>query len=219
MSAVDNLALSVAWRRGARRGGDGVLHPHAARAGVRLGSCHSRRRADAAAIRIDDCSGRKSRLHTYCLQCRFWCRRSGPACHRCDRQNYLVDTADVAGFARALPHGRLAEFTGRHNPYFFSPSGTKIVYREPGSPETGQDIGIGALEEGAEPDGLLNGPFNELNAELSPEGGAGWRTRRMNRGGMRFTCGRFQTSVTISFKYRTRVGRGRLSPDAYVSIF
>ena len=56
------------------------------------------------------------------------------------------------------------------DPYFFSASGTEIVFREPGHPESGENIGMVALEDGAEPVWLLEGMFNKRNAELSPDG-------------------------------------------------
>jgi len=56
------------------------------------------------------------------------------------------------------------------SPYFFSLAGDAVVFRSESNPETGDDIGIIAVEDGAEPEWLLATPYNERNAELSPDG-------------------------------------------------
>ena len=56
------------------------------------------------------------------------------------------------------------------NPYFFSPSGTELVFRASASSETGNDIGMITIGEDAEPVWLLQGLYQERNAELSPDG-------------------------------------------------
>ena len=70
---------------------------------------------------------------------------------------------------------RFAESPGREggadpDPYFFVPDGTALVFRSAGNVATGNDIGVVALEDGAEPEWLLEETFNERNAELSPNG-------------------------------------------------
>ena len=59
---------------------------------------------------------------------------------------------------------------GPPSPYFFAPTGTALVFGERGNPETEDSIGLIALEDGAESAWLLDGPFDERNAELSPDG-------------------------------------------------
>ncbi len=56
------------------------------------------------------------------------------------------------------------------SPYFFSPSGTELVFRDQGNPETNDDIGMIVIGGDAEPVWLLREPHIERNAELSPDG-------------------------------------------------
>ncbi len=56
------------------------------------------------------------------------------------------------------------------SPYFFSRDGTALVFRDQSNPDTRDNIGMIALEDGAEPVWLLDDSFNERNAELSPDG-------------------------------------------------
>jgi hypothetical protein len=55
------------------------------------------------------------------------------------------------------------------DPYFLTPDGA-LVFREQEAPETDDDIGMIALESGAELTWLLDSPFIERNAVLSPNG-------------------------------------------------
>jgi serine/threonine-protein kinase len=55
-------------------------------------------------------------------------------------------------------------------PYFFSPGGTELVFRDQNSPETEDDIVMLALDGNGELTRLLNGAYDERNAELSPDG-------------------------------------------------
>ena len=66
-------------------------------------------------------------------------------------------------------------------PYFFSRSGDELVFRSPGNPETGDDIGMIIVGSDAEPVWLLQGPYDELNAELSPDGR--WMAYQSNESG------------------------------------
>jgi len=56
------------------------------------------------------------------------------------------------------------------SPYFFTPMGDAIVFRSESNAETGDDIGMIATANGAEPEWLLAAPYQERNAELSPDG-------------------------------------------------
>ena len=56
------------------------------------------------------------------------------------------------------------------SPYFLSPGGTELVFRDQGNPKTDDDINLIELKDGAKPRPLLNGPYIERNAELSPNG-------------------------------------------------
>jgi len=55
------------------------------------------------------------------------------------------------------------------SPYFFTPDGTALVFRNQDDPVTNDDIGMMTVGED-DPTWLLNGPANERNAELSPDG-------------------------------------------------
>ena len=70
---------------------------------------------------------------------------------------------------------RLAESPGDQgsdgvHPQFFTPTGAELVFQEQDNPETGHNLGMIAVEDAAEPIWLLREPFNERNAELSPNG-------------------------------------------------
>jgi len=75
---------------------------------------------------------------------------------------------------------RQAESAGAE-PYFFSPSGKELVFRDRSNAQTGDNIGIVALTDGAAPTWLLNQPFIERNAELSPNGR--WMAYQSNESG------------------------------------
>jgi len=70
---------------------------------------------------------------------------------------------------------------GRSGPYFFSRSGDELVFRRFGNPGTGFDIGMIIVGSDAEPVWLLQGPYDELNAELSPDGR--WMAYQSNESG------------------------------------
>ena len=82
---------------------------------------------------------------------------------------------------------RLAESPGDGSgasPYFFTPTGTELVFREPNNPETGHNIGMITVDDAAaEPIWLLREPFDERNAELSPNGR--WMAYDSNESGQR----------------------------------
>jgi len=63
-------------------------------------------------------------------------------------------------------------YTGNEGPtpYFFSPSGQELVFRSQETPGTRDDIGMITVGDTAAPRWLLNGPWQERNAELSPNG-------------------------------------------------
>ena len=87
------------------------------------------------------------------------------------------------------------------HPYFFTPDGARLVFRQAGDPETGHNIGMIAVDGGSEPEWLLRSEFNENNAALSPDGR--WMAYQSDRSGrytmsghsrtLRKTDGRFQT--------------------------
>ena len=78
--------------------------------------------------------------------------------------------ANNTGSPDRLAESLVREGSINPNPYFFSPAGTELVFREQTNPETGDNIGMVALESDAEPVWLLDEPANERNAELSPNG-------------------------------------------------
>ena len=94
-----------------------------------------------------------------------------------DRIAYDDNTGNIAwkaanntGTSERLAGALRTEGGGDPNTYFFAPTGTALVFRDQGNPDTGNNIGMIALEDGAEPVWLLNESFNERNAELSPNG-------------------------------------------------
>ncbi len=64
----------------------------------------------------------------------------------------------------------LASPGGGANPKFFSPSGDELVFNTFGHPDTGNDIGMITVGGDSEPVWLLQEPYQERNAELSPDG-------------------------------------------------
>ena len=56
------------------------------------------------------------------------------------------------------------------NPYFFSPDGTALVFRDQETRETDDDLAMISLQREAERIWSLDGDFRELTAELSPSG-------------------------------------------------
>ena len=68
----------------------------------------------------------------------------------------------------AASPGREGEW--QPSPYFFTPDGTALVFASTGNRDTGTNLGMIALEGGAEPVWLLEDVFAERNAELSPDG-------------------------------------------------
>jgi len=55
-------------------------------------------------------------------------------------------------------------------PYFFTPDGSALVLRDQANPETGDDLLMMRVGDVGSPTWRLAGPFNERNAELSPDG-------------------------------------------------
>ena len=55
-------------------------------------------------------------------------------------------------------------------PYFFSPDGSTLVFRDQETRETNDDLVMISINNEAEPVWRLNGDYLELNAELSPGG-------------------------------------------------
>jgi len=64
---------------------------------------------------------------------------------------------------------RLTESENPQNPFTFSPDGTQLVFREL-HPETGLDVGVRSMDADGTSEPLLATEFNELNAEISPDG-------------------------------------------------
>ena len=64
---------------------------------------------------------------------------------------------------------RLTESRNNQYPYVFSLDGKQLVYRED-HPQRGRDLGVLSLEGDGLGEPLLASEFNELNAEISPDG-------------------------------------------------
>ena len=65
-------------------------------------------------------------------------------------------------------------------PYFFSPTGTELIFRDP-NPTINGDIGMLAVGAAADPVWLLASEFVEQSAELSPDGR--WMAYQSNESG------------------------------------
>jgi len=65
-------------------------------------------------------------------------------------------------------------------PTSFTPDGSRLVFREEGGP-TGLDLAVLTLGGGNSPEPLMVTEFNELNAEISPDGR--WLAYRSNESG------------------------------------
>jgi serine/threonine-protein kinase len=68
--------------------------------------------------------------------------------------------ASVAGETSAFP-----------SPYFFTPDGSGIVFRDQQNPDTNDDLAMVSIGSDSAVLWRLNGDFVERNAELSPDGG------------------------------------------------
>ncbi|MCZ6498261.1 MAG: hypothetical protein O6765_06015 [Gammaproteobacteria bacterium] len=66
------------------------------------------------------------------------------------------------------------------SPYFFTPTADRVVFRSDNN-ATGEDIGIVAVDGQSPPQWLLEGPYDERNAELSPDGR--WMAYQSNESG------------------------------------
>jgi len=62
------------------------------------------------------------------------------------------------------------ERTQAPSPYFFSPDGTALVYRDAANPETGDDLRMVPVDDPETPVWALADSSNERNASLSPDG-------------------------------------------------
>jgi Tol biopolymer transport system component len=79
-------------------------------------------------------------------------------------QNLVWQQADGSGVPEVV-----ARRTHLLAPYAFSPDGRRLVFRED-FPETGHDLMVLSLEGERKVEPLLQARFNELNAEISPDG-------------------------------------------------
>jgi Tol biopolymer transport system component len=87
-----------------------------------------------------------------------------------DRGEIFWRRADNTGAPELLMSGvGQASEIRAPSPYFFTPAGAELVFRNQADPDTLDDIGMVSLENG-ERIWLLREPFNERNADLSPDG-------------------------------------------------
>jgi serine/threonine-protein kinase len=87
----------------------------------------------------------------------FRSQRSGP-------HNLFWQAADGTGAVE-----RLTESPNEQTPYSVSPDGTRLVFREDVR-ATGQDLKVLTLQGERRAEPLVQTAFNELNAEISPDG-------------------------------------------------
>jgi serine/threonine-protein kinase len=78
--------------------------------------------------------------------------------------NLFRRAADGTGSVDRLTESRRIQF-----PYSVSPDGTRLVFRED-DPETGLDIATMSLKDNRTAAPLIRTAFNEMNAEVSPDG-------------------------------------------------
>ncbi|MGH9257840.1 MAG: protein kinase domain-containing protein, partial [Vicinamibacterales bacterium] len=91
-------------------------------------------------------------------------RRLVLASYRPGASNLFWQAADGAGTAEQLTESAINQ-----SPYTTSADGTRIVFREDGT-KTGQDLMLLTLNKERQVQPLVQTTFNELNAELSPDG-------------------------------------------------
>ena len=80
------------------------------------------------------------------------------------QRNLFWKAADGTGTVE-----RLTESENVQLPYFFSTDGERLVYRDV-HPQRGDDLGVLSLDGDGSLEPLLVTEFNELNAEISPDG-------------------------------------------------
>jgi len=78
--------------------------------------------------------------------------------------------ANNTGRPERLATGLASPGFGNAVPQFFTPSGDELVFYTFGNPDTGSDIGMITVGGDAEPVWLLQEPYAEHSAELSPDG-------------------------------------------------
>ena len=78
--------------------------------------------------------------------------------------------ANNTGRPESLATGLSNSGINTHDQYVFTPSGTELLFRSTRSLGTGNDIGMIEIGGDSEPVWLLEGPYNERNAEISPDG-------------------------------------------------
>ena len=79
--------------------------------------------------------------------------------------NLLWKAADGTGGVE-----RLAESPNGLQPYAFSPDGTQLVFLDMNPGGTGSDLGVRSMDADGTSEPLLVTEFNEVNAEISPNG-------------------------------------------------
>ena len=89
--------------------------------------------------------------------------------------NLFRRAADGTGSVDRLTESQKIQF-----PYSISPDGTRLVFRED-DPETGLDIAIASLKDELPTSPLIRTAFNEVNAEVSPDGR--WMAYQSNESG------------------------------------
>ena len=76
--------------------------------------------------------------------------------------------------------------TGNVHAYFFSPSGTELIFEGEGGPDTGMDIGMVSLDGDGETNWLLREPYVQRHADLHPDGR--WMAYRSDDSGRPEIC-------------------------------
>ena len=84
--------------------------------------------------------------------------------------NFYWKASNNTGTPELLAEAPAGEGSTNPSPYFFTPDGTALVFRDRLNPETGDDLHMISLEEQADPVWTLTGDFHERSAELSSDG-------------------------------------------------
>jgi len=85
-------------------------------------------------------------------------------------ENVYWRASNNTGAEELLADAPGSEGSAPPSPYFFTPDGTALVFRDQQTPETADDLHMLSLENPTAPVWSLTGDFNERNAELSADG-------------------------------------------------